>query len=52
MIDVIIIVFLIILSTIIIINYRLCLFEHKRKYKIEKHNIETLNKTDKIIWSY
>lgn len=56
MIDIVIIIFLVIILVIIsvstTINYRLCIIENKLKYKIEKHDIETLNKTDKIIWSY
>ena len=53
--EILIVLFIIIIAVminIIIIKYRLCLIESKLNYKIEKYEIDTLNTTDKIIWSY
>jgi len=36
----------------LVLKYRLYLLDCKLKYKIEKHDINILEKTDKIIWSY
>jgi len=41
-----------VIITITIINHRLCLIQRKLKFKIVKHPINKLEKTDKIIWSY